>query len=108
MLGDRLLRIGVKIAAHGGGEIGQLIGGQTLAAAKHHVLGGVRGAGKRGGGFIRTDEIINHGGGDGREGVPNDDYTQAIREGRPGDVGIIGRQGAGGGGSDKQPQQHDF
>ena len=62
ILRDRLLRVGVEIAAHGGGDAGQLIGGQSRAAPKHHVLQRVGGARKPGGAFIRTDAVIDDGG----------------------------------------------
>ena len=37
ILRDRLLGVGVGVAAHGGRDVGQLVGGQPRAAAKHHV-----------------------------------------------------------------------
>ena len=72
------MRVGVVIAAERGGNGGELIGGQTGAAAKHHVLGRVRRAGKSGGRFVRADAIIDHRGDDGRERVANDDDLQAV------------------------------
>ena len=76
---DGMLRVGVVIAAERGGNGGELIGGQTRAAAKHHVLGGVRRAGKFGGRFVGADAIIDHRGDDGRKCVANDDDLQAVR-----------------------------
>ena len=78
ILRDGLLRVGVVVAAHRGGRGGNLVGGQTGTAAKHHVFGGVRGAGKIGGTFVRADAIIHHRRDDGRECVGDDDDLQAV------------------------------
>ena len=80
ILRDGLLRVGVVIAAERGGNGGKLVGGQTRAAAKHHVFGGVRRAGKSGGRFVGADAIIDHRGDDGRDGVADDDDLQAVRQ----------------------------
>ena len=82
ILRDGLLRVGVVVAAERGGNRGELVGAQTGAAAKHHVLGGVRGAGKTGGRFIGADAIVHHRRDDGRECIGNDDDLQAIGQRR--------------------------
>ena len=69
---------------------------QTRAAAKHHVLGGVRRAGKPGGAFIGADAIIDHGGDHRRERVADNDDLQAVGQRGAQDAGadpcIIGRR----------------
>src|SRR6266436_6856082 len=54
VLGDRLLSVGVKAAAHGGDEVGKLSRRKTRAAAKHHVFQGMRHSGKTVRRFVRT------------------------------------------------------
>ena len=75
-----MLGVRVEIAAEGRRNVRQLIRRQTRAATKHHVLGGVGHAGKICRALVRTDAVINHGGDHRREGVPDNDDLQAIRE----------------------------
>ena len=80
ILCDGLLRVGVVVAAKRGGNRRKLVGAQTGAAAKHHVLGRVRGAGKPSGRFIRADAIIHHRRDDGRDGITHNDDLQSVRQ----------------------------
>ncbi len=80
ILRERLLRVGVVVATKRGGNRGELIGGQTGAAAEHHVFRRVRRAGKTLGRFIGADAIIHHRRDDGRDRVADDDDLQSVRQ----------------------------
>ena len=81
VLRDRLLGVGVGIAAHGGGDPCQLVRRQPWAAAKHHVLQSVGRARKPCGAFIRTDAVIDDRRHHRRQRIADDNDPQPIREG---------------------------
>ena len=61
ILRQALARVGVEVAAHDAADVGKLIGRQAGAAAKHHVLLRMCGAGKAWRGLIRADQIVDRG-----------------------------------------------
>ena len=106
ILRDRVLRVGVEIAAHGRRNVRQLVRRQSRAAAKHHVLGGVGRAGKVGGAFVRTDAVIDHRGDHRRERVADNDDLQAVREGGAQHILAVGSF-IGGRAADRPPGQRE-
>ena len=62
VLREILAGVGVELAAHQAADVGELNGGEPGAAAEHHVLLGVRGAGKPRRRLIRAREIVDRGG----------------------------------------------
>lgn len=87
ILGDGLLGVRVEIAAEHGGDIRELIAGKSGAAAKHHVFGGMGGAGKAWRRFVGTDLVIDDGCDHGGERIMNDDDAHAVGEGFAEDFG---------------------
>ncbi len=88
------LRVRIEIAAHGGGDFRELVGGKAGVAAEHHVLFGMGHAWEAGGGFVGANLVIHNRGDDGRELVAHNDHLKAVGERGAQDVGgFRGRRG---------------
>jgi hypothetical protein len=87
ILGDTLTGGRIEAAAHVGGNRCELILVQAWAAAKHHVLKRVRGAGKPLRYLVRSNKVIDFGGDHRREGVANHHHSQAGAQRGAGDIG---------------------
>ena len=86
VLGHALARVGVEIAAHDAADIGELVGGEARAAAKHHVLLRVRHARESRGRFIAARQVIHRCRDYRRQRIPHHDHPQAIRQCLAGDL----------------------
>ena len=83
VFGDGLRRAGVVDAAEQGAEFGELVAVQPFAAAEHHVLQRVRGAGKAGRRIVGAGEIAKFRGDDGGQLVGHDHHAQSVGERGP-------------------------
>ncbi len=78
VLRDRLLRVGVEVAAHRGGNLGQLVRRQARIPPKHHVLQRVRHAGKPRRRLVRPDPVIHDRRHHRRDRVAHDHHPQPV------------------------------
>jgi len=83
VLREILAGVGVELAAHQAADVGELNGGEPGAAAEHHVLLGVRGAGKPRRCLVRAHQVVDGGRDHGCQGVAHDDHLQPVGERRP-------------------------
>jgi hypothetical protein len=102
ILGNGLLGIGVEAAAHGGRDVGQLIGGKPGAAAEHHMFLGVGHAGKPRRRLVGARQIVDHDRSHGGQAVGHDDHLEAVVQGGPQDRGLVALLGTG-----RQGRQHE-
>ncbi len=86
ILGHALARVGVEIAAHDAADVGELIGGESRAAAKHHVLLRVRHPGKSLRRLIGAHQVIDRGRDHRRQRIAHDDHPQPVRQRLPRDL----------------------
>ena len=94
ILRQHLLRVGVEIASQPGRHVGQLVRRQAGAAAEHHVLGSVRGAGEPRRAFVGAYHVIHHRRHHRRERIAHDDHPQPVLKSRASYIGLRrGRQG---------------
>ena len=77
-----LARIGVEAAAHEAADRRQLVGGETRIAAEHHMLLGMRQAGKAGRRLVGADEIVDRRRDHRRQRVAHEDDLEAVRQRR--------------------------
>jgi hypothetical protein len=78
VLGQILACVGIEIAANHAADVGELIGGESRAAAEHHVLLGVRSTRKSLRCLIRPGQVVDRGRDHRCQRVADDDHAQAV------------------------------
>ena len=86
VLGHALPRVGIEVASHDTADVGELVGGEARAAAKHHVLLRMRHPRESLGRLVGAHQVIHRRRDHRRQRIPHDDHPQPIGERLPGDL----------------------